>query len=254
MTPDFTCRNCGAAYDASSPAAARCPRCGYAEVATMKSPMAATSTDRVSFSAPVSQPVHAPHPQAGMAPVASMPPTPAPLAPVPPTQAPIAPYGMNGPTMPAHAVAPYGYAPQGAPMQHGMHPMPHMQPMPMQPPAYAPQPQPYGMAPYAPQPIVVIQNQVNAPYGAAPYAMAPYGYVKRKDAGVAALISFFLPGGGQLYNGQVGKGLAFLAVTVVNFCLLFVGIGFLTGIATWIWSMVDAHQSAERINRGEIVV
>lgn len=217
----------------------------------MKSPMAATSTERASFSAPVSQPVHAP----GMAPVASMPPQQAPLAQVPPTQAPMAPYAMSAPTVPAHAFPPhmqpqmqpqmqpppYGYAPQ--PMPQGHHPG-----------HYAQGPQPYGMVPqYAPQPIVVIQNQVNAPYGAAPYAMAPYGYAKRKDAGVAALISFFLPGGGQLYNGQVGKGVAFLAVTFVNFFLLFVGIGFLTGIATWIWSMVDAHQTAERINRGEIV-
>jgi TM2 domain-containing membrane protein YozV len=78
-------------------------------------------------------------------------------------------------------------------------------------------------------------------------------YVKRKDPGVAALISFFLPGGGQLYNGQAGKGIAFIFVMIVNFFLLFIGIGFLTGIATWIWSMIDAHQVADRINRGEIV-
>jgi TM2 domain-containing membrane protein YozV len=138
------------------------------------------------------------------------------------------------------------------------------------PNALVPQPQPaWGPNPYAgqapthpayPQPVqVVIQNQIGpAPYPVAPYAMAPYAmapYVRRKDAGVATLLSFFLPGAGQLYNGQVGKGLAFLLVSLfVNLPLMLVGVGFLTGLVTWIWGMIDAHASAERINRGEIVV
>ncbi|MBI2390233.1 MAG: hypothetical protein HYV09_11645 [Deltaproteobacteria bacterium] len=80
-------------------------------------------------------------------------------------------------------------------------------------------------------------------------------YVRRKDAGVATLLSFFLPGAGQIYNGQIGKGLGFLLVSIfVNFPLMFVGVGFLTGLITWIWAMIDAHSSAEKINRGQIVV
>jgi TM2 domain-containing membrane protein YozV len=129
-------------------------------------------------------------------------------------------------------------------------------------PSY-PQPAPYAQ-PYAPpaptypaypQPVnVVIQNHIPAPaYAPVPYAMVPYA--KRKDAGVATLLSFFLPGAGQLYNGQVGKGVAFILVSIfVNFPLMFIGIGFLTALATWIWAMIDAHSSAEKINRGEIVV
>jgi TM2 domain-containing membrane protein YozV len=216
MTPmQVTCRNCATAFVANEPAAVRCPRCGYAEPRTT-SPLAATSTDRSAFSAPVSQPV------------------PGTVAPMPQPTAPMIPYGAPAP-MATQPQAPAYYA---------------------QAPAYYPHaPQPYGAPPpyAAPQPIVVIQNQVNAPmpYGVSPYAMMPY--VRRKDPGVAALISFFLPGGGQLYNGQVGKGVAFLLVSIVNFVLMFVGIGFLTGIATWIWSMVDAHQTAEKINRGLLV-
>jgi TM2 domain-containing membrane protein YozV len=135
-------------------------------------------------------------------------------------------------------------------------------PMPMPMPQAVAYPQQYPQQPTYPQqpayqaypqPVqVVIQNQI-APYPVAPYAMAPY--VRRKDAGVATLLSFFLPGAGQLYNGQVGKGLAFLLVTLfVNLPLMFIGVGFLTGLITWIWGMIDAHSSAERINRGEIVV
>lgn len=166
------------------------------------------------FSAPVSQPVVRP----------SAPP-PAMQAMVPYAQQPLAP----APTYPA-------------PVQY-------------QQPAPYPQPQPYPYQPY-PQPAVnvVIQNQIGTPvYAPVPYAMAPYA--RRKDAGVATLLSFFLPGAGQLYNGQIGKGLAFLLVSIfVNFPLMFIGVGFVTGLATWIWAMIDAHSSAEKINRGEIVV
>jgi len=126
-------------------------------------------------------------------------------------------------------------------------------------PSYAQPQQPYPQPQYPPQhypqPInVVIQNQINPyPMAAPAYAMTPY--TKRKDAGVATLLSFFLPGAGQLYNGQVGKGLAFLLISFfVNFPLMFVGVGFFTALITWIWAMVDAHGSAEKINRGEIVV
>lgn len=124
------------------------------------------------------------------------------------------------------------------------------------PPPYQQQ-QPYSHQPYPPypqQPVqVVIQNQIGPMPYAPLYAMAPY--MRRKDAGVATLLSFFLPGAGQIYNGQVGKGVAFLLVSIfVNFPLMFVGVGFVTALITWIWAMIDAHSSAEKINRGEIVV
>ena len=122
----------------------------------------------------------------------------------------------------------------------------------------APYPPAYGQYPPYPQPInVVIQNQIHSPYPQG-YAPAPYGmvpYMRRKDSGIATLLSFFLPGVGQFYNGQVGKGLGFLLVTIfVNFPLMFVGVGFITGLVTWIWAMIDAHSSAERINRGIVDV
>ncbi len=120
---------------------------------------------------------------------------------------------------------------------------PYGAPLPLPPPPYYPQQ----------QAIVIIHNHVHlsAPASAEPYAARPYA--RRKDPGLAVLSSFFLPGGGQFYNGQVAKGLGFIAAAFVSLLLLLVGIGFLTGIATWIWSMVDAHQVAQRVNRGEIV-
>jgi TM2 domain-containing membrane protein YozV len=70
----------------------------------------------------------------------------------------------------------------------------------------------------------------------------------RKNPGLAALLAFLFPGLGQLYNGQFGKAVMFFGLAVVNFMLVFVLIGLFTGLACWIWGVVDAHRSAEKIN------
>jgi TM2 domain-containing membrane protein YozV len=239
-----TCARCQAPFDA--PPGAPCPRCGTPTDLTVRSPRAITA--------------ERPMP-ANLATLPSGPPQlPAPVS--------SAPYPSTAPTPPSPYAPPPSYAPSYAASHAPSHApsyanqptvMPHSHPPPTHPhsypqAAYAPQPSPYA---YAPQPIqVVVQNQIQAPpvmyptpYGVPAYP--PVVYVKRKDPGVAVLCSFFLPGAGQLYNGQIGKGLAFIIATIVNVFLLFVGIGFLTGLATWIWGMIDAHASAERINRGE---
>jgi len=62
-----------------------------------------------------------------------------------------------------------------------------------------------------------------------------------KSPGVALLLSFFISGAGQMYNGQVGKGVLMLLATIA---LWFV----LLGWTIWIWSMVDAYSTAKRLN------
>jgi len=62
-----------------------------------------------------------------------------------------------------------------------------------------------------------------------------------KSPGVALLLSFFISGAGQMYNGQVGKGILMLLGTIA---LWFV----LLGWTVWIWSMVDAYSTAKRLN------
>ena len=69
-----------------------------------------------------------------------------------------------------------------------------------------------------------------------------------KNPGLAAVLSFFFSGLGQIYNGQILKGLLFMAVQVVNFVLAFVVIGLFTGFVVWVWAIVDAYTSAELIN------
>ena len=72
--------------------------------------------------------------------------------------------------------------------------------------------------------------------------------VAPKSPGLALLGSFFLPGLGQLINGQVGKGIAMFVAYLVSLVLLFVLIGFVLVPAIWIWSMVDAYGGAKQWN------
>jgi TM2 domain-containing membrane protein YozV len=73
-----------------------------------------------------------------------------------------------------------------------------------------------------------------------------------RNPGIAAILSFLFGGGGQIYNGQIGKGIAIILIQMVNLGLMFVVIGFLTWPATAIYSVYDAYNTAKKINQGEI--
>ncbi|MBU4223165.1 MAG: zinc-ribbon domain-containing protein [Euryarchaeota archaeon] len=85
--------------------------------------------------------------------------------------------------------------------------------------------------------------------------------IQIKNPGIAALLSFFISGAGQIYNGQLGNGigvlLLVLALYFIGISTIDIGIGFLLLlIATilWIWAIYDAYTTAQKINRGEIKV
>lgn len=69
-----------------------------------------------------------------------------------------------------------------------------------------------------------------------------------KNPGIAIVLSFFFPGLGQLYNGEIKKGILFIVCYAISIVLMFVIIGFFTAFIVWIWAMVDANSSAKRIN------
>jgi TM2 domain-containing membrane protein YozV len=76
-----------------------------------------------------------------------------------------------------------------------------------------------------------------------------YGFppqVAPKSPGLALLGSFFVPGLGQLMNGDAAKGVLMFCLYVLSFFLMFVLMGFLTAPAIWIWGMVDAYGGAQR--------
>ena len=70
-----------------------------------------------------------------------------------------------------------------------------------------------------------------------------------KNPSIAVVLSFFWPGLGQIYNGQIGKGVLFMIAAGLSALLMWVLIGFLIYPIIWIWGMVDANTSAKRINQ-----
>lgn len=97
----------------------------------------------------------------------------------------------------------------------------------------------------------------------------PYGY---KDPGTSTLISVLVPGGGHLYSGETRKGATLLGVglgglvvgvamttsSVSASCDSFscsddtnyapMALGYLAYFGTWIYGIVDAGDSAHRMN------
>lgn len=70
-----------------------------------------------------------------------------------------------------------------------------------------------------------------------------------KNPGVAAVLSFFICGLGQIYNGQIFKGIVVIICYAISWVLTFVLIGWLIVPVMWIWGMYDAYKNAERINK-----
>ncbi|MCT8337644.1 zinc-ribbon domain-containing protein [Methanoculleus sp. Afa-1] len=75
--------------------------------------------------------------------------------------------------------------------------------------------------------------------------------INRRSPVLAAILSFFISGLGQIYNGQFGKGIAYFIIYMFCFLSLFFLIGFLLIPLWWLIGIVDAYVSATRINAGE---
>ncbi|HII80304.1 MAG TPA: hypothetical protein HA261_07910 [Methanosarcina sp.] len=69
-----------------------------------------------------------------------------------------------------------------------------------------------------------------------------------KNPGLAAVASFFFSGLGQIYNGEIKKGLLLIFIQVINVLLFFVLIGFITYPITWAYGVYDAYKTAEKLN------
>jgi len=69
-----------------------------------------------------------------------------------------------------------------------------------------------------------------------------------KNPSIATILSFFFMGLGQIYNGQIGKGIVFIILYGISVALMWVVIGFVTTPILWIWGMVDANNSAKKLN------
>ena len=72
--------------------------------------------------------------------------------------------------------------------------------------------------------------------------------VNHKEPFFALALSFLFAGLGQFYNGEVNKGVWFLIAHVISLVLIMAVVGVITTPIIWIWGMVDAYKSAQRIN------
>jgi TM2 domain-containing membrane protein YozV len=68
---------------------------------------------------------------------------------------------------------------------------------------------------------------------------------ERKSSGIAAVLSFFVPGLGQIYNGQIGRGILFIFIYFILILLSFVLIGIPFLLFFWMYGMYDAYRTAE---------
>lgn len=74
---------------------------------------------------------------------------------------------------------------------------------------------------------------------------------EKKSSGIAAIASFFIPGLGQIYNGQIGKGIMFIILAIIFGILIIAIIGIVLLPLFWVYNIYDAYKTAEKINRGE---
>jgi TM2 domain-containing membrane protein YozV len=79
-------------------------------------------------------------------------------------------------------------------------------------------------------------------------------YVEKKSTGIAAVLSFVVPGLGQIYNGQIGKGILFVIISIILVLSMLVLVGFILYPLFWVYNIYDAYKTAQKINAGEIAV
>ncbi|MGQ9922240.1 MAG: hypothetical protein ACUVRZ_13070 [Desulfobacca sp.] len=70
-----------------------------------------------------------------------------------------------------------------------------------------------------------------------------------KSPGLAAVLSLFLPGVGQVYNGRFLSALLWFALAGLSWLLTCIFIGYLTTPLLHFLSAFCAYRQAERINR-----
>lgn len=78
----------------------------------------------------------------------------------------------------------------------------------------------------------------------------PVQVQERKSPGLAAVASAIIPGLGQIYNGDIMKGIVLMILYGVSVALIFVFIGFFLAPIVWIYAIYNAYKTAEKINAG----
>jgi|GEM_PF-260012 len=120
---------------------------------------------------------------------------------------------------------------------------------------------------YGIPPSSMIQFELNLESGGRAYGVpAQPVYQERKNATLAAVLSFFIIGVGQIYCSRVKRGIAILGFSFLFWIIFFAAVAastpyggppafgilmFFVLIIFWLWNISDAYNLAKKINRGE---
>ena len=63
------------------------------------------------------------------------------------------------------------------------------------------------------------------------------------------MLSFIVPGFGQLYNNQIQKGIGFIVVWFISILLLVFIVGVFMLLIIWIYAMYDAYNTSKDLNK-----
>jgi TM2 domain-containing membrane protein YozV len=64
--------------------------------------------------------------------------------------------------------------------------------------------------------------------------------------GVPAILSFFIPGLGQMIKGEVGKGILIFIGFWISVGAMFILIGLITTPILYFWQIIDAYNTEEK--------
>jgi TM2 domain-containing membrane protein YozV len=68
-----------------------------------------------------------------------------------------------------------------------------------------------------------------------------------KNPIISLILSFFISGLGQVYNGETLKGVALFFGTIIGY-MIFV----IPGVIVWVYGMYDAYTTAKKMNEGTV--
>ena len=107
----------------------------------------------------------------------------------------------------------------------------------------APQPQPT----YQPPPQPTYAPQPPAPPAPAMPPVYPQQPIKEKSSAIAAILSFLIPGVGQIYVGKAKRGILILILGIV-IAMFSMFLFFIPYLIYWLWNIYDAYSLANKYN------
>ena len=64
----------------------------------------------------------------------------------------------------------------------------------------------------------------------------------KKNEGLVIILSFLIPGLGQIYCGKIGRGLCIFVGVTATLCIL-------VGFVGYVWQIFDARKCAREVNK-----